>query len=119
LEAFSRMVRWVFAAGMFLLAGPALAQSGTCLERGLLRVVSAFALDGAAGTYDYAVQVSNNTNRTVPFRIEFRMTGAMPHPQLRTTTFQIAPQGSLTIRMANGRVRADSNRVGGGVRLIC
>jgi hypothetical protein len=113
------MVRWILAAGLSLLAEPALAQSGTCLERGLLRVVSAFAIDGAAGTYDYAVQVSNITNRQVGFRIEFRMTGAIPHPQLRTTTFQIAPQGSLTIRMANGRVRAESNRVGGGVRLHC
>lgn len=113
------MVRWMVAAGMFLLACPAMGQSGSCLTQNRLQVNAAYSRDAAAGTYDYLVQVSNLTGQTVRFRAEFLMTGAIPDPRLAGTQFQIAPHGSLIIPMANGRVRADSNRVRGGVRLTC
>lgn len=113
------MVRWMVAAGMLLSAGPALAQAGSCITTNRLRVDAAYSRDGAAGTYDYMVQVSNMTNQLVRFRVGFQMTGAINDPRLAGTQFQIAPSGSLIIPMANGRVRADANRVRGGVMLNC
>lgn len=113
------MFRWTIAAGMLLLAGPALAQSGTCLSRGMLQVDAAYSRDAAGGTYDYMVQVSNLTTQAVRFRVEFQMTGAIPDPRLASTHFQVAARGSLVIPMANGRVRADATRIRGGVRINC
>lgn len=109
----------MMAAGMALLATPAMAQSGSCLTSNRLRVDAAYSRDAAAGTYDYLVQVSNMTGVAVRFRVGFQMTGAINDPRLAGTQFQIAPSGSLVIPMANGRVRADSNRVRGGVSLHC
>lgn len=113
------MFRWMLAAGLAFLAGPALAQQGTCLTRNLLQVNAAYSRDAAAGSYDYMVQVSNLTTQPVRFRVQFQMTGAIPDPRLAGTMFQVAPRGSLIIPMANGRVRADATRVRMGVTLIC
>jgi hypothetical protein len=96
-----------------------MAQSGTCVVRNLLQVNAAYSRDGAAGTYDYLVQVSNLTRQALRFRVQFQMTGAIPDPRLASTNFQIAPHGSLVIPMANGRVRAEASRVRAGVTLIC
>ncbi len=118
-EARGLMVRWMIAAGMALMAGPALAQGGNCITGNLLRVDAAFARHGAGGTFDYSVQVTNMTAREVTFRVNFRMTNTTTNPALFSTVFRLPPNGNRVIIVGNGREQSTPSRIGGGVVLTC
>lgn len=100
-------------------AGPAAAQSGTCLTGNLLRVDAAFSRHGAGGTFDYSVQVTNLTTRPVSFRVTFRMTNAQVNPQILGQAFTLPPNGNRIIVLGNGREQSVSTRIAGGVGLAC
>jgi len=105
----------------FLLLGPwsAWAQSGSCLNAGLLRVDAAFAREGAGGTFNYLAQISNITNRPVVFRITFRMTNAQVNPQILGRSFTLPPNGSGIYLVASGTSISTAQRIGGGLLLSC
>lgn len=113
------MVPWMAAAGVFLLAGPALAQSGSCITSSQLRVDAAFSRHGAGGTFDYSAQVTNVTNRPVTFRVGFRMTGARVNPAILGQAFTLPPSGNRIIPLGNGTEQSTSSRLMGGVQLNC
>ncbi|MEI6162499.1 MAG: hypothetical protein WCP77_21935 [Roseococcus sp.] len=113
------MLPWLAAAGILVLAGPAMAQSGSCITGGLLRVDAAFSRHGAGGTFDYSVQVSNVANRPVTFRVGFRMTNAQVNPMILSQSFNLPLNGNRIIILGNGTELSTAGRIGGGVQLNC
>lgn len=113
------ILTWMTALGLLLAAGPALAQSGSCITGNLLRVDAAFSRHGAGGTFDYSVQVSNIGSRPVIFRVTFRMSNAVVNPQILGQSFTLPANGNRIIVVGNGREQSVASRIGGGVVLTC
>lgn len=113
------MLPWVIAAGMFLWAAPVKAQGGNCLTGNMLRVDATFSRPGAGGTFDYSVQVTNQSGRPVTFRVGFRMSGAQVNPAILSQAFTLPALGSRIILLGSGAEVSTTSRIGGGVLLTC
>ena len=112
------MIPWL-VLGLLSGASPVAAQSGSCVTGNLLRVDAAFSRQGAGGTFDHLVQLTNLTNRPVTFRVRFRLNNTQVNPAILGLAFVMPAQAARLIILGNGTAVSTASRIGGGVLLTC